>query len=117
MRFLIDAQLPRRLAERLAALGHEATHTLDLPEGNRTSDSAICIKADSTDAVVVTMDADFVINRTLHGSPQRLLVVATGNISNAMLLKLVEANLEAIEQALRTAAHVDLSKTTLTIHE
>lgn len=31
MRFLVDAQLPRRLAVQLTALGHESVHTLDLP--------------------------------------------------------------------------------------
>jgi len=38
MKFLIDAQLPRRLAHRLRQSGFEAIHTLDLPDGNRTSD-------------------------------------------------------------------------------
>jgi predicted nuclease of predicted toxin-antitoxin system len=37
MKFLINAQLPRRLAHQLRAAGLETTHTLDLPEGNRTS--------------------------------------------------------------------------------
>jgi len=41
MRFLVDAQLPRRLASFLQHAGHEATHTLDLPEGNRTPDEVI----------------------------------------------------------------------------
>ena len=36
MKFLIDAQLPRHLAHQLCAAGLETTHTLDLPEGNRT---------------------------------------------------------------------------------
>jgi predicted nuclease of predicted toxin-antitoxin system len=92
VRFLIDAQLPRRLAVQLSALGHDAIHTLDLPEGNRTSDQLICARADATDAAVVTKDADFVINRTLHGSPQRLLVIATGNIANPDLIHLIETN-------------------------
>ena len=38
MTFLIDAQLPRRLAIQLQKAGHEATHTLQLPEANRTTD-------------------------------------------------------------------------------
>jgi hypothetical protein len=41
MRFLIDAQLPRRLAGRLCTEGHEALHTLDLPAGNRTRDETV----------------------------------------------------------------------------
>jgi Domain of unknown function (DUF5615) len=38
MKFLVDAHLPRRLAHRLRAWGHEAIHTLDCPRGNRTPD-------------------------------------------------------------------------------
>ena len=41
MRFLVDAQLPRRLASLLQQTGHEAMHTLDLSDGNRTPDAAI----------------------------------------------------------------------------
>ena len=41
MKFLIDAQLPRRLIHQLREAGHEAIHTLDLPLGNRTPDSLI----------------------------------------------------------------------------
>jgi len=36
MKFLIDAQLPRRLAHQLRGAGFETTHTLDLPHENRT---------------------------------------------------------------------------------
>lgn len=41
MKFLIDAQLPRRLVYRLQEIGFEATHTLDLPYGNQTQDDEI----------------------------------------------------------------------------
>lgn len=75
MRFLVDAQLPRRLALRLEALGHEAVHTLDLQMGNRTPDLLICQQADATDAAVITKDADFIIHRTLHSSPKRSSLV------------------------------------------
>jgi len=73
VRFLVDAQLPHRLSQRLTALGHEAIHTSELVEGNRTTDRVICAHADAIEATVITKDADFVINRTLHGSPRRLL--------------------------------------------
>jgi predicted nuclease of predicted toxin-antitoxin system len=32
MKFIIDAQLPRRLARFLQGLGYDAIHTLDLPQ-------------------------------------------------------------------------------------
>ncbi len=41
MKFLVDAQLPRRLVSQLRGAGHDAIHTLDLPLGNRTPDSVI----------------------------------------------------------------------------
>jgi len=41
MNFLVDAQLPRRLAYRLRDAGHDALHTLDLPKRNRTTDAEI----------------------------------------------------------------------------
>jgi len=117
MRFLIDAQLPRRLADLLNQLGHQSVHTLDLAEGNRTSDSTICQRADTDQAVVVTKDADFVINRALRGSPQRLLVVATGNIGNAALLHLIEANLATLEVVFESPAHVELNQTLLNVRD
>jgi predicted nuclease of predicted toxin-antitoxin system len=41
MRFLVDAQLPRRLAAWLSETGFDTVHTLDLPFGNRTPDTLI----------------------------------------------------------------------------
>ena len=41
MKFLVDAQLPRRLVERLRDAGHDAVHTRDLPNENRTTDREI----------------------------------------------------------------------------
>jgi predicted nuclease of predicted toxin-antitoxin system len=117
VKFLVDAQLPRRLAIRLTALGHEAIHTLDLPAGNRTSDSAICSHADATDSIVITKDADFVIKRTLYGSPRRLLLLATGNINNPALLQILEANLSALQHALQHGGLVELSRTSLILHD
>ena len=38
MNFLVDAHLPRHLALLLREQGHDAIHTLDLAEGNRTTD-------------------------------------------------------------------------------
>ena len=85
MRFLIDAQLPRRMADWLKRAGHDAVHTLDLPDGNRTTDAGIAAFAEYEDRVVVTKDADFVDRHLLNGRPGKLLLVSTGNISNAGL--------------------------------
>ena len=83
MRFLVDAQLPKRLAIWLADAGHDAAHTLDLPRANRTPDDEICRVADAENRVVVTKDDDFVYSFLVQGRPARLLLVSTGNIPNA----------------------------------
>jgi hypothetical protein len=48
MKFLVDPQLPRRLAHVLTAANHDAVHTLDLPRRNLTPDDElleICARA------------------------------------------------------------------------
>ena len=41
MKFLVDAQLPRKFCTWLTEAGIDAKHTLDLPQGNRTADQDI----------------------------------------------------------------------------
>jgi predicted nuclease of predicted toxin-antitoxin system len=60
MKFLVDAQLPRRLAYRLRSEGHDALHTLDLPAANRTPDPTVALVANRDGRVLVSKDADFV---------------------------------------------------------
>lgn len=68
MKFLIDAQLPARLATWLCENDHDAIHTTALPKGNRTPDHEICRVADQESRVVVIKDADFVASRELTRS-------------------------------------------------
>ena len=88
MKFLVDAQLPRRLARLLSALGHDTLHTLDLPRGNRTQDAEIIAIALEDDRIVVTKDDDFVQSFWVQDRPKQLLLVSTGNIANADLDRL-----------------------------
>lgn len=116
MRFLVDAQLPARLARFLNDAGHDALHTSALPDGNRTTDARIAVLADANGRVVVTKDRDFRDGHLLSGSPRRLLVVATGNITNAALLALFEVNLDAIVGALDEADFIELGPEALVVH-
>ena len=54
MKFLIDAQLPRRFADWLAGAGHDVLHTLDLPLKNQTSDAEIIARAKQDGRIVVS---------------------------------------------------------------
>lgn len=46
MKFLVDAQLPVRLAKFLQASGYDTLHTRDLPQQNATSDTEISDRSD-----------------------------------------------------------------------
>ncbi|MGH3570180.1 MAG: DUF5615 family PIN-like protein [Pseudonocardia sp.] len=116
MKFLVDAQLPARLARFLNDAGHDTIHTSKLPDGNRTTDLRIAELADSEDRVVVTKDRDFRDGYLLSGSPHRLLVVETGNITNAALLAVFKSNLDAIVGALGEADFVELGSEALVVH-
>ncbi|MPY92414.1 MAG: hypothetical protein GEV08_04885 [Acidimicrobiia bacterium] len=116
MRFLVDAQLPIRLARRLAESGHDVIHTSQLPDGNRTSDAVVASLADAEDRIVVTKDRDFRDGHLLRGSPTRLLIVITGNITDNALIELVDRNLDALVDALHEASFVELGHDRLTVH-
>lgn len=116
MKFLVDAQLPARLAWFLSNVGHDSLHTSELPEGNRTADVRIAELADEESRVVLTKDRDFRDGYLLRGSPTRLLIVATGNITNSALLSLFEVNLDAIITALEGADFVELRSDSLVVH-
>ncbi len=115
MKFLVDAHLPRKLVAQFKALGHDALHTLDLPKANRTPDADIVAQADADERVVVSKDADFVHAHTATGHPARVLVVATGNISNVELLALFARSDRAIAVAFATCSLVELRRDALVL--
>lgn len=117
MKFLVDAQLPARVARLLIDAGHDAVHSSQLPDGNRTLDHEIARLADDGDRVVVSKDRDFRDGHLLRGSPRQLLIVATGNISNNDLLALLAQHLETIVHALGEGRLVELRSDHLVVHD
>ena len=116
MKFLVDAQLPRRLVYLLREAGQDAVHTLDLPDGNRTSDAEILKIAAREQRVVVTKDADFVGSFSLTRQPENLLLLSTGNITNADLETLLLPNISRIVAAFAGSNLVELTRTALIVH-
>lgn len=116
MKFLVDAQLPRRFAGWLAEAGYDALHTLDMPLKNRTPDAEVVARAVKDGRIVVSKDADFMQSYLLTGEPP-LLLISTGNISNAELEKLVRSNLATIEAAFAANRLVEITRDALVTHE
>ncbi len=116
MKFLVNAQLPRRLLHRLHEFGHEAMHTLDLPLGNRTPDETINEVSVRDHAIVITKDSDFVDSFILRRQPYKLLLISTGNITNADLETLLLHYLTDIVNGFESHDFIELSRTALIIH-
>lgn len=117
MKFLMDAQLPRRLARELGALGAEAIHTLDLPAANRTSDQDLIALATREGRVVVTKDRDFVDSCLLTGLPPQLLHITTGNIPNEDLIRLLRLVWGQILAMFAQGHYLELSSSSLILHD
>lgn len=116
MRFVIDAQLPRRIAFWLRGQGHDAVHTLDLPKGNRTTDAEIVELALREGRVVVTKDADFVESFILQHRPEKLLLISTGNISNVELEHLLLPHLDSIASGFEGADFIEVTRFGVMVH-
>lgn len=116
MKFLIDAQLPRRFAVWLTEAGHDVLHTLDMPLKNQTPDREVVARAVQDGRVVVSKDDDFVQAFLVNGEPP-LLLISTGNITNIELEKLVRANLAGIESAFAAHRFIEITRDALVIHE
>jgi predicted nuclease of predicted toxin-antitoxin system len=116
MKFVVDAQLPRRIALWLSEQGHDALHTLDLPDENRTTDAEIIALAARDGRVVVTKDADFIESFILHHQPEKLLVIATGNISNVELERVLLPHLPTIALAFETADFIEVTRFGVMVH-
>lgn len=116
MKFVVDAHLPRGLAIFLQQAGFDALHTLDLTRGNRTPDSWINQLSLAEQRVVITKDADFVDSFWLRQKPWKLLLVSTGNIGNADLIALFQANLKQITEGFDIFDFIEISRTKLIYH-
>lgn len=116
MKLLIDAHLPRKLALQLKEAGHDARHTLGLPQGNRSTDQFINELSIAEQRIVVTKDSDFVDSFWLQDQPWKLLLISTGNIRNDELLALIMNNLDKLEQAFTDARFIELTRESLIVH-
>ncbi len=117
MKFLIDAQLPRKLAKSINDKGFRAIHTLMLPKANKTEDDDIIRLSVDEQWIVITKDYDFVDSFLLTGKPWKLLLVSTGNISNKELVNLFALNIGGIAASFEKYDYLELSKGNLIIHQ
>lgn len=117
MKFLIDANLPFKLAIALRAQGFDTLHTDDLPKKERTTDKEIREIAILQNRVVITKDFDFLDSQILNNIPEKLLMVTTGNITNKRLLDIVEKNFESIVGLFEFYDLIEINNIEIIVHE
>lgn len=117
MKFLVDAQLPVRLAQFLQANGYDTLHTRDLPLQNATSDTEINNIAIVQERVVITKDSDFVDSFMTIQKPSKLLLISTGNISNSELEQIFKNNLSTLVDLLQNNHYVEINRERIIVHQ
>lgn len=117
MKFLVDAQLPLRLARFLQAAGYDTIHTRDLPLKNATPDSEINAISIHESRIVITKDSDFFDSFLICQEPYKLLLVTTGNITNAELESLFQNNLPQLVQLFSQHSLLEMSRNAIIVHQ
>ena len=97
------------------AAGHDAIHTLDLPEQNASRDGVLNEIPMAEMHVVVTKDTDFYYSHLLHGRPWKLVLVRTGTLGLKATRLMFENHLAAIESALQNHTLVELDQETVKV--
>lgn len=116
MKFLVDAQVPRRLAWAIRDQGHDALYTLDVPDANKTTDEQINVLSEQDQRIVITKEGDFVSSFLVSDRPYKLLLISTGNIANRDLEALFMSHSSTTVDAFEEYRFLELTQTALIIH-
>ncbi|MEO1691121.1 MAG: DUF5615 family PIN-like protein [Cyanobacteria bacterium J06631_6] len=117
MKFLVDAQLPVRLARFLQANGYDAVHTKSVSQQNATSDTEINNISIEQARVVITKDSDFVDSFMTIRKPFKLLLVSTGNIRNSQLEEIFQNNLSTLVSLLQDNNYIEINSNEIIVHQ
>ena len=101
MKVICDVHLPKRLVAFFADNGIEAIHGSEILDGWQTKDSDFCKYADENSCAIITKDSDFRNSHFLQNTPQKLIKVNLGNISNDRLINIFKERLPQILLALK----------------
>jgi len=116
MKFLIDAQLPMRIANLLENLGYDVIHTKNLPLQNATPDSEINKLSIIEQRIVITKDKDFLDSFLIKKEPYKLLLITTGIISNKQIEQIFIQNISQMVELFMNYDFLELTKDSLIIH-
>jgi predicted nuclease of predicted toxin-antitoxin system len=116
MKFLFDAQLPKKISLYINKLGYDSIHTLDLPSKNRSKDKELNEISIKQKRVIVSKDRDFVESLLISDKPYKLLYINTGNITNKELHTLLNKNIQMIVSSFKTSRFIELTIKHVIVH-
>ena len=116
MKFIIDANLPKKLSKWLIEKGFDSIHTLDLPKKNLTEDISINHLSIEEQRIVITKDKDFMNSILLKREPYKLIFISAGNLQNKELFLLLEKHLDTIINSLQTETFVEIDQNSIISH-
>lgn len=99
MKFIVDTQLPPKLARYLQSKGHDCIHTTHFDDGRLLKDTEIILIAVEHSRTIITKDSDFSDYYYLNGSPPKILLLQFGNISNNDLIEYFDKYLNVVIKA------------------
>ncbi len=113
MKFIVDAQLPKKLARWLSAKGFDVIHTLDLPDRNKTTDAEINLLSIREKRVVISKDSDFYNRFFQKLEPYKLIFLTVGNITTDEMIHLFDRNLNRIIDEIAFNNVVEITRTSI----
>ncbi len=96
MRFLCDVHISLKLSKRIEQLGFSSEHVNNILDKWSTPDKDIAQYVDQNDLILITKDQDFRTSFLLNRTPQKLIKINLGNISNNVLMTIFEERIEII---------------------
>ena len=110
MKFLLDAQLPPTLRQLFIDKGYDCIHTLDLKQGNKTSDKEINFISVNEKRILITKDSDFFDSFMIRNEPHKLILVKLGNTSKKELIQFFHEKFDEIIEKLKKEDMILLNK-------
>ena len=109
MKFIVDAQLPKKLARYLTEIGFDTIHTLDLDNGNQTKDAEIVKISIEEKRILISKDVDFYNIYLQKAEPYKLIYLTVGNISTFKLIQIFSKNLDRILEEIQLNSVIEIS--------
>ena len=106
MRFLCDVHISIKLVKFLISKNHECIHVNAILDKWFTKDDVLAKYADQNNLILISKDADFRDSHYLKNTPEKLVKINLGNISNSDLILIIERNLDKIEKLNSTESFI-----------